>query len=133
MADLKALVKKAIENEDFSIIEAIKDKNQLRYIQKYAELFVSNINSKISFLSLYMELKGSNLCIIAIGISLFLVGVSINNITKISYLLTGVVIIGLGVWMEIRINKYKKEIEKIEKDIEFMQDFVLKIEEKLLK
>jgi hypothetical protein len=73
---LKDIVENAIKNEDTSVIEAIKDDNHLRYIQKYIELQVSEDESRISSSSHFFGIKGFSAAIFAIGVSLSLTGAS---------------------------------------------------------
>lgn len=131
--DIIALVEDALENKDTSVIEKIKDKNHLKYMQKVVEVAIIGKGLIFSSLSVYIGAKGISLCIIAIGVSFFLVGISMDNLSKITYPLTGAFIVGLGMWQGIKTDKRKREFEKIERDIEFMHAFILKIEEKLLK
>jgi len=132
--DIVSLVDKAIENEDTSVIEEIEDKNHLKYMQKDAEVRLLRNDSIVSSLSLGIGIKAIFLCIAAIGLSFFLVGIPIGGLPKIAYFIGGFFIILLGVmgsvWWD---RKYKKELEKRDKAIEFMCTLILKIEEKLLK
>ena len=131
---LAALVDDAIKNKDTSVIEETEDKNHLKYMQKDVEMRILRKDSIFSILSLDIGIKGIFLCIFAIGLSLFLVGISIDGLSEITYPVCGFFIMlfaGVGVvWWD---RKYKKELEKIGKDAEFMCDLILKIEEKLLK
>ena len=130
--DIIALVEDAIENKDTSVIEKIEDKNHLKYMQKVVEVAIIRKGLIFSSLSVDIGVKGISLGMIAIGISFFLVGISMDNLSKITYPLGGVIIIGIGIY-GIKTNKLKRGFEKIERDIEFMHAFILKIEEKLLK
>jgi hypothetical protein len=130
---LKAIVDDAIKNKNTSAIEAIEDEMHLRYIEKYLESLISNNSTKISFLSLDTDIKGISIGFIAAGLSLFLGGLSIDNISKILYSIGGIIVMFLGLLLDRKTNKYKREFEKVEKDIGFMHTIILKIEEKLLK
>ena len=132
--DIVSSVDKAIENKDTSFIEEIEDKNHLKYMQKDVEVRLLRKGSIFPILSLDIGIKGIFLCIFAIGLSLFLVGISIDGLSEITYPVCGFFIMlfaGVGVvWWD---RKYKKELEKIGKNFKFMYDLILKIEEKLLK
>ena len=132
--DIVSLVDKAIKNKDTSVIEEIEDKKHLKYMQKDVEVRLLIKDSIFSSLSLYIGNTGISIGALAIGLSLFLVGIPIDGLSEITYPVGGFVImlfVGMGVvWWD---RKYKKELEKMDKDIEFMYDLILKIEEKLLK
>ena len=131
---LVALVDNAIKNEDTSVIEEIEDKNHLKYMQKDVEMRILRKGSIFSSLSLDIGIKGIFFCIFAIGVSFVLVGIPIDGLSKIAYFIGGFFIILLCttglVWWD---RKYKKELEKMDKDFKVMYDLILKIEEKLLK
>ena len=132
--DIVSSVDKAIENKDTSVIEEIEDKNHLKYMQKYVEVRLLRKGSILSIQSLDIGIRGIFLCIFAIGVSFVLVGIPIDGLSKIAYLIGGFFIILLGTTGLVRWDrKHKKELEKIDKDAEFMCDLILKIEEKLLK
>lgn len=126
--DIVSSVDKAIEKKDTSVIEEIEDKNHLKYMQKDVEVRLLRKGSIFSSLSLYIGNTGIGLCALAIGLSLsfILIGIPIDGLSKILYSVGCVVIICLGIIILIR-------FKNIDKDIEFMCDLILKIEEKLLK
>jgi len=126
--DIVSLVDKAIENGKTSVIEEIEDKNHLKYMQKDVEMRILRKGSISSSRSLYISNTGIALCALAIGLSLSFIsiGIPIDGLSKILYFIGGVVIICLGIIIFIR-------FKNIDKDIEFMCDLILKIEEKLLK
>ena len=125
--DIVSSVDKAIENKDTSVIEEIEDKNHLKYMQKDVEVRILRKGSISSSRSLYISNTGIALCVLAIGLSLSFIsiGIPIDGLSKILYSVGAVVIICLGIIIFIR-------FKKIDKDIEFMCDLILKIEEKLL-
>ena len=128
---LVALVDKAIENKDTSVIEEIEDKNHLKYMQKDVEVRILRKGSIFSSLSLYIGNTGIGIGALAIGLSLFLVGIPIAGLSEITYPVGGFVIMCVGII--IVIIPHTKWFKNIDKDIEFMCDLILKIEEKLLK
>ena len=128
---LVALVDKAIENKDTSVIEEIEDKNHLKYMQKDVEVRILRKGSIFSSLSLYVGNMGIGFGALAIGLSLFLVGIPIDGLSEITYPVGGFVIMCVGIIIVIIPNT--KWFKNIDKDIEFMCDLILKIEEKLLK
>jgi hypothetical protein len=129
---LRTMVDEAIKTKNICIIDKIEKKNQLRYMQKYAELLVSEKESKISFESYFNGMAGVVLAIVAIGISYFLVGVSKNLMVETTYLFLGIfiLIIGSVLWYLIMPRK-RKGFEKVETDIKFIHIIILKIEEML--
>lgn len=128
---LRVIVEDAIKAKNICTIEKIKDEHQLRYMQKYAEMLVSEDESSISSLSYSLGMQSFALAFCAIGLSYFLAGVSrypletINVISGSSLLILGFV---LFFWI---VPKREKENENMKKDIEFTHDIILKIEEKL--
>ena len=124
---LVALVDKAIENKDTSVIEEIEDKNHLKYMQKDVEVRLLRTDSIYSSLSLYVGNMGIGFGTFAIGLSFFLIGIPIDGLAEITYPIGGFVIMCAGIIVCI------KGFKKIDKNIEFMCDLILKIEEKLLK
>ncbi len=134
---LRAIVEEAIKNNDPSAIEAIKDEYRLRYMQKYTELRSSKRGLAISFESYLIGMDSVAFAIIGIGISYILVAlskyISMYSWSEIVYILIGLAIVCLGIVLLLKIKpKRKKEFEKAEKDIKFMHDIVMKIEEKLI-
>lgn len=126
---LKAIVDNATKNKDTSTIEAIEGDKQLRYLQKYTELRISKGESSISSSSLFAGVIGLGVGVFAIGVSVFLTGASI--VPKEVFTISGIIMMGLGIWAILKIKKAYKEFEKIERDIEFMHVIILKTEEKL--
>ena len=132
--DIASLANDAIKNKDTSVIEEIEDKNHLKYMQKDVEMRILRKDSIFSIISLDIGIRGIFLCIFAIGVSFVLVGIPIDGLSKIAYLICGFFIILLCATGLVRWDrKNKKEFEKIDKDAEFMCELILKIEEKLLK
>lgn len=131
--DIIALVEDAIKNKDTSVIKKIEDKNHLKYMQKVVEVEILRTDLIFSIPSVSIGIKGIILGTIAIGLSIFLVAIPIDNLPKIISPLVGVIIIGVGIYYYIKANKLDREFEKIKRHIEFMHDFILEIEEKLLK
>lgn len=130
--DLKCMVCESVKNNDASFIEAIKDENQLRYVQKLIEVLISRRGSIFSYQSFLIGIDGIGLAFMAIGISFVLAGISAyisTDVSKIIYTLNGFIILYLGMW----IGRRRKEFKNIEKDTEFMHEISLRIEEKLLK
>lgn len=130
---LRAIAEEAIENKDFSAIERIEDENQLEYIQKFVDVKLSNIAVNISIPSFFLSAFGVVFGIIAIGLTLFLVGISIDGVIKITYPVAGIIIVLYGGWLFRELYKYKGKFEKAGKDIEFMHKIILRIEEKLIR
>ena len=98
--DIIALVEDAIKNKDASVIEKIEDKNHLKYMQKVVEVGILRKCLISSIPSLYIGNKGIILGLIAIGVSFFLVAIPIDNLSKITFPLGGVIIIcGKAQWI----------------------------------
>ncbi len=128
---LRTIVDDAIKTKNICTIEKIEDEHQLRYMQKYAEVLVSEDESRISSKSYSLGMYSVALAFVAIGLSYFLAGISrypIENINVISG--TSIIIFGAALFLWIVLKK-DKENENINKDIEFTHDIILKIEEKL--
>ncbi|NJD76140.1 MAG: hypothetical protein FIB08_03445 [Candidatus Methanoperedens sp.] len=130
---LKAIVNDAIENENISAILAIEDKNQLRYMQKFVEVKLSELTANKSIPSFILSASGIVFGIIAIGLTIFLVGVSLDDVGKIIYRVAGIILVIYGIWLFKDIYKYKGKFEKSGKEIKFMYEIILKIEETLIK
>ncbi len=125
------MIDEAIKTGDIGIIDRI-EKEDLRYAQKYTEVLVSEEELRVSIESYLKGLEGVILAIIAIGISWIVFGVSRDTILDKEFFFFGFVIFILGVWLWYRwIPNERKEFEKKEKDIKFMHEIILKIEEKL--
>ena len=131
-ADIIALVEDAIKNKDASIIEKIEDKNHLKYMQKVVEVGILKNGLIFSIPSVSIGI-GISIGIIAIGVSFLVVTIPIDNLSKITYPVGGVIIICMGIYYGIKAKKLDGEFEEIKRDIEFMRDFILEIEGKLLK
>ena len=129
--DIVSLVDDAIKNKDTSVIEEIEDKNHLKYMQKDVEVRLLRKGSIFSIQSLYVGNRGVGFGVLAIGLSFFLIGISIDDLYKIIYSVCGFFIMCAGIIMVI--IPYTKWFKKIEKDVGTMCDLILKIEEKLLK
>ncbi len=128
---LRNRVDEAIKTKNISVIEGI-EKEDLRYAQKYTELQISKIESKASSKSYLIGLEGVSFAIIAIGGSLVLFGISKIPMVETMYFYLGIVIVIMGMWIWYGGRPYQiKEFDKIEKDIEFMHEIILRIEEKL--
>lgn len=130
--DIIALVEDAIKNKDTSIIEKIEDKNHLKYMQKVVEVGILKNGLIFSIPSVSIGI-GISIGIIAIGVSFLVVTIPIDNLSKITYPVGGVIIICMGIYYGIKAKKLDGEFEEIKRDIEFMRDFILEIEGKLLK
>jgi hypothetical protein len=130
--DIIALVEDAIKNEDSSVIEKIEDKNHLKYMQKVVEVGILKNGLIFSIPSVSIGI-GISIGIIAIGVSFLVVTIPIDNLSKITYPVGGVIIICMGIYYGIKAKKLDGEFEEIKRDIEFMRDFILEIEGKLLK
>lgn len=128
---LRNMVDEAIKTRDIGIIDRI-EKEDLRYAQKYTEVLVSEEELRVSIESYLKGLEGVILAIMAIGISWIVFGVLRNPILDAEFSFFGFVILILGVllWYKWRPLKIE-EFEKKEKDIQFMHEIILKIEEKL--
>jgi hypothetical protein len=128
---LRTTVDDAIKTKDISIIEGIEKKN-LRYVQKYIEMHVSEKGLGISLNSYDIGLEGVILAFIAIGGSFVLFGISRETFIEGAYLFLGIIIASLGAWLWYKGRHIKrKENEKIEEDIEFMHKIILRIEERI--
>jgi hypothetical protein len=128
---LRTTVDEAIKTKNICIIEGIEKEN-LRYAQKYTEVLVSEEELRVSIESYSKGFEGVILAIIAIGISWILFGVSRDPFLEVEFFFLGLVILSLGLWLWYRVRPYeRKEFEKREKDIEFMHEIILKIEERL--
>ena len=129
---LRTAVDNAIKTKNMCIIESIKKENQLRYMQKYAELLISKNDSKISFRSYFIGVYSVILGSAAIGISYILVGNSKNPMleTMYYYLGIGIVIMTAFLWFWLKPHE-EKEFNNKNKDAEFMHSIILKIEERL--
>ena len=145
--DLKCIVCDAIKNKDISVINAIENEKQLRYIQKVAGLQISKRDSEISFQSGLIGAYGIDLAIAPIGVSIVLVGVisfiqmfttqnfKIFLVSIIFYILLvilGSAIVLHGIQISKTIDMYKKDLGIIKKETEFLHYIVLNTEEKLL-
>lgn len=127
---LRNMVDEAIKTQNICIIEKIKDEHQLRYMQKYADVLVSEDESKISFKSYSLGMYSIGLAFAAIGLSYFLAGISKYPLENINVISGTSIIFGATIFFWIALKK-DKENENINEDIEFTHDIILKIEEKL--
>ena len=118
------------QKNDFSFLENINDEN-LRYIQKFVEVEISRKYTKLSIPSLFVSAFGIAISLIAIGVAFFLVGISIDSVTKIVYPVGGVIIVFYGGWLFRMIYKFQKDCDKIEDENELMHEIILEIERKL--
>ena len=116
---LRSIVDDAIKKKDISKIEAMdgeKQKNELKYMQKYSELQVSKNELAIGYYAIV-------LAFFAIGISYWLVNSS--ELQKLIFPYIGNSFVAIAVLLLFLWQlKYKP-------DIEFMHKIILKIEEKL--
>ncbi len=128
---LRKMIDEAINTRDICIIYKI-EKDDSRYAQKYIELQVLEKQLRISLYSYDIGLIGVIFAILAIGISWILFGTPRNSFVEGAYYILGFVILCLGAWLWYKGRHIKrKQNEKIEKDIKFMNKIILKIEEKL--
>jgi hypothetical protein len=111
--DLKTIVDAAIKGQYISAIEAIKDENHLRYMQKYAEMLLSKDEFGIGTL-------GIGIAIMAIGL-IYIPDATADAINK------------LGGWILVILGFVIIFWEKtpLAKKNEFKHKIILKIEEKL--
>lgn len=128
---LRTMVDEAIKTKNICIIERIEKEN-LRYAQKYAELRVSKNESRISFNSYLIGMDSVVFAILGIGLSYLLLIASKTPTLEAMYAIFGFALafggIRLLLWEK---PKQIKEFENKNKDIEFMHEIILKIEERL--
>jgi hypothetical protein len=112
---LRAIVDVAIKTKNICPIERITKENQLRYMQKYAESLISKTEFEIGK-------YGLGLAVVAIGLSYIIVATHFLN--ELIVYIGGIIIILLG--CKIILSKTSDG-----KNIEFIHEIILKIEEKL--
>lgn len=136
--DIKAIVDKAIKNEDHLLIDTIEEQCHLRIAQKYIEQIISNNGLDVSFESKIIGIRSLLFALFGIGIAYFLVGAapeaSTNQVSAWLFQIIGLAafIVIIILWY-IAENKANKKFEKIKTEIKFMEDLVLRIEERLEK
>lgn len=117
--DIKKIFETSLKKNDISFLDNFKDKSNLKYIQKLAEIEISKENSD----------SGTRLTLILAGASIFLVfSFEILNtpyLFKLYWMIAGIVIIIFGAgWRFFR--GWKKEPR-----FDFLNDIILQVERKL--
>ncbi len=130
LESLRSMVDEAIKNKNICIIDKVEHEN-LRYAQKYAESLISKNESNISSKSYFMGINSIVLAFLAIGLSYFLAGISRYQLENVNvYSGLSIIIFGAVLFLWIKLKK-ENEIANINKNIEFIHEIILKIEEKL--
>ena len=130
---LRTMVDEVVETKNLGIIDKI-EKEKLRYVQKYAESVISHYELIVSSNSLVAGVMGLVFGFFALGLSIILsILFTVNSsVLKAVLFILGAIMMGVGFLAVEKVDKARKEFKKREKDIEFMRNFILKIEEKLL-
>ena len=128
--NIKKSVKTAIEKEDRSFLNTVKDKSDLKFMQKCFEIEISEENTN----------NGIQLTLIALGLSIFLYGLSqflygyenqiLQDFLSCYWIFSGIIIFFCGgFWGYLRQFNTKKQQRKID----FIYDMILQIERMLKK
>lgn len=131
---LRNMVDDAIKTKNICIIER-SEKENLRYVQKYIDYLISNKGLDVSIHAFDFGIYGWVFGIIAIGVSFYVPGyLEDHPASRTAFENQGAFIVFIA-FLALLVVKYwyDKYFKKINKDIKFMQDLVLRIEELLEK
>ena len=119
--DLVKAIKNAMDKEDLSFLDINREKSDLQFMKKCVEIKIFKENSDIEI----------QLCLYALGLSLFLYGNQIirpPDFLLKSWSIVGIIIIIIGLgwsyFSQIRTKKQKRKLE-------FMLEMILQIEKRL--
>lgn len=127
---LRTMVDNAIKTKNICMVETIENENQLRYMQKYAELLVSQEGLAISYPSIKLGILSVGLALFAIGLSYILVDPT-GYLNKQILFFGGILIVIIAFVIFFLMLRTGKVIKNKNDDVEFIYKIILKIQEKL--